>query len=100
VRPMAATASISASATSSSNFVTLGAGTSSIAVTQATSVVAIFAGAGNQQVTVTGDAKMSILGEEWSAVTPTTPSWAAAAAGAPSIWSTPPAGATGNWLGQ
>ena len=63
-------------------------------------MVAIFADAGNQQVTVTGDVKMSILGEEWSAVTPTTPSWVAAAAGAPSIWSTAQTGATGNWLGQ
>jgi hypothetical protein len=51
-------------------------------------------------VAVTPAVTMTILGEEWSAVAPTTPSWAAAVAGGAAVWATPPAGATGNWLGQ
>ena len=100
IRPMAATAEITVSATSSSNFVTLGAGTAEIAITQATGVVAEFAGAGASRVAVTGDVTMTILGEEWSAVTPTTPGWVDAAAGAAGIWIPAASGATGNWLSQ
>jgi hypothetical protein len=95
---MAASVSISASATSSSNFVTLAAGTADIAVTQATSVVAEFAGAGTPQVAVTGDATMAILGEEWTDVQDTAATWTDIpdAAG---IWATQTT-TTATWLTQ
>ena len=99
IRTVECSASISASATSNSNFLTFASGAASIAVTSASVANGIFSGASGGQVSVTPAVTMTILGEEWTVITPTTPSWGVAPVGAPSIWSTPTAGATGNWLG-
>jgi hypothetical protein len=51
-------------------------------------------------VAVTPAVTMTILGEEWTGIAASAPTWGAATAGGAAVWATPPAGATGNWLGQ
>jgi hypothetical protein len=60
----------------------------------------IFSGASSGGVAVTPAVTMTILGEEWTGIAASAPTWGAATAGGAAVWATPPAGATGNWLGQ